>query len=360
MEKPSLISRDESSAIKGLLMLLIIFGHTSMLTTNFATGDRTYLWNWLYTFHVFVFFILPFIYGYKRKRNMVETRIGGGIDYQEVIAEFKRNLVKLFIPYVWFCIISGVLFLFIGGGTFNPKGMIYAIVFGNQPALGQYFGFNLLWFLPAMLAMLTLRSIYYNSNKHIRISIVAISLILWGLWFFRVFDITVASTYVPFAISQGFYFIIFGLLSRWLIEKHWPNKYVIPIVLLLIALFTWIDWKPIKLPHFSLYAVMRMLMPVLVFMFLYVFRNLLSKSKLLKLIGTYSLQIYLIHVFIINALNVLFLHFTKESVGLGVVIYVLTIIISIVLAMIMVKVPIINKVLFPKEWWFSKDKAREN
>ena len=358
MEKPSLISRDESSAIKGLLMLLIIFGHTSMVTTDFATGDRTYLWKWLYTFHVFVFFILPFIYGYKRKRNVVEG--GGRIDYQEVILESRRNFVKLFIPYMWFCVISGILFISVGGGEFNPRGMVYAFVFGNQSALGQYFGFNLLWFLPAMLALLTLRSIYYNSNKYVRISIVAISLILWGLWFFRVFDISVASTYVPFAISQGFYFIIFGLLSRWLIEKHWPNKYVIPVVLLLIALFTWIDWKPIKLPHFSLYAVMRMLMPVLVFMFLYVFRNLLSKSKLLKLIGTYSLQIYLIHVFIINALNVLFLHFTKESVGLGVVIYVITIIISIVLAMIMVKVPIINKILFPKEWWFSKDTTREN
>lgn len=355
MEKPSLITRDESSAIKGLLMLLIIFGHTSMLTTNFATGERTYFWKWLYTFHVFVFFILPFIYGHKRKRNVIETPTGGCIDYHEVIFELKHNFVKLFIPYVWFCVISGVLFLSIGGGDFNPKGMIYAFLFGKQSALGQYFGFNLLWFLPAMLALLTLKSIYYNSNKFVRISIVAISLILWGLWFFKVFDINKASTYVPFAISQAFYFIIFGLMARWLIEKHWPNKYVIPIVLLLMVIFTWIDWKPIILPRFSLYAIMRMLMPVLAFMIFYGIRNLLSKSKVLKLIGTYSLQIYLIHVFIINALNVLFLHFTKESVGLGVLIYVLTIIISIILAMIMVKVPIINKILFPKEWWFSKE-----
>ena len=358
MEKPSLITRDESSAIKGLLMLLIIFGHTSMLTTNFATGERTYFWNWLYTFHVFVFFILPFIYGHKRK--VVETRIEGSVDYQQVVFEFKHNFVKLFIPYVWFCVISAFVFLSIGGGDFNPKGMIYAFLFGKQSALGQYFGFNLLWFLPAMLALLTLKSIYYNFNKFVRICIVTISLILWGLWFFKVFDISKVSTYVPFAISQAFYFIIFGLMARWLVEKHWPNKFVIPIVILLIGLFTWIDWKPIILPHFSLYAVMRMLMPVLVFILLYVIRNLLSKSKLLKLIGTYSLQIYLIHVFIINALNVLFLHFTKESIGLGIVIYVLTIIISIVLAMIMVKVPIINKVLFPKEWWFTKDKTREN
>ena len=129
MEKPSLITRDESSAIKGLLMLLIIFGHTSMLTTNFATGERTYFWNWLYTFHVFVFFILPFIYGHKRK--VVETRIEGSVDYQQVVFEFKHNFVKLFIPYVWFCVISAFVFLSIGGGVFNPKGMLYAFVLIN-------------------------------------------------------------------------------------------------------------------------------------------------------------------------------------------------------------------------------------
>lgn len=362
MEKGSLIGRDESSAIKGLLMLLIIFGHTSMVTTDFATGERTYLWNWLYTFHVFVFFLLPFIYGYKC-RGMYNCKPSRAcIDYKEVAIDFKHNFIKLLIPYVWFCVISGTLFISIGGGAFNPNGMIYAFLFGEQSALGQYFGFNLLWFLPAMLALLTLRSIYYNSNKYVEISIVVISLLLWCFWFFWVFDIKVAGTYVPFAISQGFYFIIFGLMARWLVEKRWPNKYkyVIPVVLLMIVVLTLIDWKPIILPSFRLYAVMRMLMPVLVFMVLYEFRNLLSKSKLLKLIGTYSLQIYLIHVFIINALSVLFLHFTKESVGWGVVIYVLTIFVSILLAMVMVKVPIINKILFPKEWWFPKKKVCRN
>lgn len=160
MEKPSLITRDESSAIKGLLMLLIIFGHTSMLTTDFMTGERTYFWNWLYTFHVFVFFILPFIYGHKRKRNEVETRADGFlVDYSYVAAEFKHNFIKMFFPYLWFCVISAFVFLSIGYGVFNPQGMLYAFVFGEQSALGRYFGFNLLWFLPAMLALLTLKSI---------------------------------------------------------------------------------------------------------------------------------------------------------------------------------------------------------
>ena len=69
---------------------------------------------------------------------------------------------------------------------------------------------------------------------------------------------------------------------------------------------------------------------------------------MLKFIGIYSLQIYLVQVFVVNALSVLFLHFTDESIGLGVVIYVLTLLISVGLSLLMVKVPIINKILFPK------------
>lgn len=76
---PSLISRDESTAIKGLLMLLIVFGRTGMLTTDFATGSRTFFWNWLYSFHVYVFLILPFIYGYKRNKSVANTnKVTGG------------------------------------------------------------------------------------------------------------------------------------------------------------------------------------------------------------------------------------------------------------------------------------------
>lgn len=73
---PSLISRDASTAIKGLLMLLIVFGHTGMLTTNFVTGDRTILWHWLYSFHVYVFLILPFIYGYSKKEDVSGSNSG--------------------------------------------------------------------------------------------------------------------------------------------------------------------------------------------------------------------------------------------------------------------------------------------
>lgn len=43
MNTNSLISRDASTAIKGLLILLIVFGHVGMLNTDFVTGEKTFL-----------------------------------------------------------------------------------------------------------------------------------------------------------------------------------------------------------------------------------------------------------------------------------------------------------------------------
>ena len=155
---PSLISRDESAAIKGFLMLLIIFGHTGLLTTNFQTGERTFFWHWLYSFHVYIFFILPFIYGYRRKcpssQNTKKTTL---IDIPPILCDLKHNLLKIGVPYCWFFVISLLVFITVGKGQYNFLGVLYAFFFGNQPLMDQYIGFNFMWFLPAMLALTILK-----------------------------------------------------------------------------------------------------------------------------------------------------------------------------------------------------------
>lgn len=340
----SLISKDASTAIKGLLMLLIIFGHSGMLTTDFATGQKTFFWHWLYTFHVYVFFILPFIYGYQRQNEC------GWSGARYVVKDLKHNLIKIGVPYCWFFLFSAIIFVFVGGGTLDLKGMLYAFVFGNEPLMDQYIGFNFMWFLPAMLSLMTLKSVWYNSKPIVRYVIVFVSIVLWVLAIIKVLPQYTLGMYVPFAISQAFYFILWGLLARWLTEKRFSPYMQLPVVLLLIGACTVLLYysKAFAGSVVAVWIIPKLVMPVLMFLLLYSMRNQLGKSKVLKFIGAYSLQIYLVHVFVINALSMLFLHFTKESIGLGVVIYVLTLLISIGLALVMVKVPIINRVLFPK------------
>lgn len=217
--------------------------------------------------------------------------------------------------------------------------------------MDQYIGFNFMWFLPAMLALTTLKSVYYNSNSKIKVGIIIVSLTLYALAIFKVVSQYKVGMYVPFAISQAFYFIILGLVSRWLTEKQILAKWQIPVEVLLIGMCTVLVYYRNELSgsNLNVYTAIRLLMPVLVFLFLYGIRNLLGKSKVLKFIGTYSLQIYLVHVYVLNTLSVLFLHFTQQSISLGVVIYVLALAISTGLALVMVKVSVINRLLFPVE-----------
>lgn len=348
-EKPSLISRDASTAIKGLLMLLIVFGHTGMLTTDFATGSKTFFWQWLYTFHVFVFLILPFIYGYNKKSGVPEKQTGKCIEIRQVLIDLKHNLVKIGVPYCWFFLLSAGVFVTIGGGKFDPLGMLYAFFFGNEPLMDKYIGFNFIWFLPAMLALTTLKSLYYNSSKTVKIVIVSISIVLWVLAIFKIVSKPTVGMYVPFAISQAFYFIVLGLLARFIVKKQWPIKVLMPIVVLLVCAMTVLLYYRKEIHTImNLHTIIQLVMPVLMFVLLYSIRVILAKSKVLNFIGTYSLQIYLVHVFVLNGLEILSLHFMGKSFGLGIAIYVVALGISCGLALIMIKVPLVNKLLFPK------------
>ncbi len=349
-KEPSLISRDASTAIKGLLMLLIVFGHTGWITTDFATGNRTFFWHWLYTFHVYVFLILPFIYGYSKKSNISDKLVcvDKHIDIQKVKNDLRHNLIKIGVPYCWFFLFSAIAFVTVGGGQFDLKGMLYAFFFGNEPLMDRYIGFNFMWFLPAMLALTTFKSVYYNSCFKVRVGIVVISLTLWVLAIFKILSRHTIGMYVPFAISQAFYFIILGLTARYIIEKQWPKKSLMPIVVLLIGALTVLLYYRGEIHTIiDLHTTIRLVMPILMFLFLYGISDLLAKSRILSFIGTYSLQVYLVHVFVINALVVFFTHFTEQSIGLGIVIYLLALGISCGLALVMVKVPFINNVLFP-------------
>ncbi len=330
-------------------MLFIVFGHTGWITTDFATGNRTFFWHWLYTFHVYVFLILPFIYGYRKKANVDKHPMDWAkfIDIHCVVNDIKHNIVKIGVPYCWFFLFSAIIFVTVGGGQFDLKGMVYAFFFGNEPLIDKYIGFNFMWFLPAMLALTTLKSVYYNSNKTVKVVIVSISIVLWVLAIFNVVSKSTVGMYMPFAISQAFYFIILGLVARFIIEKLWSKKILMLIVVLLIGALTVLLYYSSEIHTIiNLYTAIRLVMPILMFLFLYGICDLLDKSRILKFIGSYSLQIYLVHVFVINALVVLFTHFTEQSIGLGIVIYVLALGISCGLALVMVKVPFINKVLF--------------
>lgn len=348
----SLISREASTAIKGLMILLVVLGHTEMLNTDFATGEKTFFYIWFHYFRVAIFMILPFIYGYKQTDGGEHAfeKNGWCVEMQNVWSDLKRNLIRIGIPYCWVFAFSVLMFVTIKGGSFDPQGVLYTFISGYQPLMSKYIGFNFVWFLPAMLALTTLKSLWYNSSRRVRGCLLTVSVVLWLLAIFRILPQRIPMYYVPFSLSQAFYYLLLGLVARQLVKRLSLKKALPWIVLLIVALTVMMYFQRMghfpRVIHYS--AFFRLVFPVLMFLPIYAMGGWLSKSKFLTFAGKYSFQIYLVHVFVINALEVVLLHFFNQSIGLGIVIYVVALAISSGLAVLMVKVPVINKVLFPK------------
>lgn len=347
---PSLISRDASTAIKGLMMLCIVLGHTEMLTPGYASGERSFLYYWLYSFHVFIFFILPIIYGSK-KRSILGGKL---VDFQSVKEDLIHNFVKIGVPYFWFFLLSALIYIFVGKGEFNFFGLLYAFFFGNEPLIDKYIGFNFMWFMPAMLALLAIKSVWYHSALIVRKIIVSVAVVLWVLVIFKVITRYQVGMYVPFALSQGFCFIIYGLIARWIIERHIPNNRLVPTMLALIAVmlvllyFVHFERSLRSIVLVDVSAAIRLVMPISIFLLLYCWRNILAKLRLLRFIGRYSLQIYLVHVYVINVLIMLSLQYLEPSLGLRAVVVLAATAISAGIAVVMVNNHFINCFVFPK------------
>ena len=150
MLEKTIVSREESNAIKGLLILLIALGHNSILsfTWNGCEAVGAYFHrNWLYQFHVYVFFMLPFIYNEQpyRKGNL------------------RKYAIRMLWPYIWICLICLAMSLCVLGNPFNGwANLTWTLISGNITLLGLNIGSQFPWFLMTMFALMLLKDLYYS------------------------------------------------------------------------------------------------------------------------------------------------------------------------------------------------------
>ncbi len=150
----SLIARKHSTQIKGLLMLLIIIGHNAILMEH--NGDFT-LKSFLYSFHVWAFFILPFLYP-------IPT-----LSKEKIV----RNAKRLLLPYTLLFVLFLIGYSILSHKTPEIKNTLLAFLSASQILLKDTIGFRLLWFLPTMFIVLLARDYYFYQNKYIRLLIIA-------------------------------------------------------------------------------------------------------------------------------------------------------------------------------------------
>lgn len=147
-----IVSREESNAIKGLLILLIALGHNSILSFAWDGCEHVEAYfhrNWLYQFHVYVFFMLPFIYNEQpyRKGNL------------------RKYAVRMLWPYFWICLICLAVSVLIGAPFNGWANLAWTLVSGNIDLLGINIGAQFPWFLMTMFALMLLKDLYYSLSR---------------------------------------------------------------------------------------------------------------------------------------------------------------------------------------------------
>lgn len=148
----SLLSTDESLALKRLMILLVLLRHNTYLMTYM------YAYKLLYSLHVYAFFYLPLLYNHKK---------------ESLLHSLSKNLL-LYIPYTF---VFALLLIINIKTSFNVKytNIHLAYIYESTSHFFKIGGF--LWFVSTLFSLLLLKQIYYMGNNICRYSMLTISFI---------------------------------------------------------------------------------------------------------------------------------------------------------------------------------------
>lgn len=294
MNKKISINRDESGAIKGLLIFLIVLGHNALFT-NSIKGSFEYL----YTFHVQSFFVLPFLYGVSKKSSFKES--------------FKKNFARLYYPFLLFFIVLSFVFHITGSSNIdmnklveiNDNKILYyvnTLLTGNFYLIDYFSGFQYLWFLPVMFSMCIIKETI-GKNKLTNILVLIIGLISYIVFFVFMYKKPydgninfILMLFSPFAVLQGCGAYFLGKLCISLINNRFYNiiTRTCALLFLCLSIVYIVVVSQGTIDEEFLWA-LRFIMPILFIGTLYCIRKHLAKFQLFQELGNNSFPIYIIH-----------------------------------------------------------------
>lgn len=330
------ISQEASNAIKGLLIALVVLGHNSILCRVWdgcTTTAPLFHWRWLYTFHVYCFFLLPSIY------NKFPYRKGN----------LRKYALRLLYPYAWICAICVVLSLFVMGNPFKGwTNLAQAMIWGSDKLLDENMGLNFPWFLPAMFMLLLMKDFYYSAGERLKKIFVGSGVLLWVVVIVTGVKFSTLGTYVPFALVPALRLLPVCLLCVWLtgkidftIKSRWGLAIVFTLLSILLWCFYHYDIRPGRMVFYFV-------TPVSAFLLLLSIRDYLAKSRLLVALGKMSLPIYLYHVIVFNGLLIAVKHFHCPPTLIdGMIVLFITLAVSYLGAWLTTRIPFLQKLLYP-------------
>jgi len=283
-------------ALKGLLIILIVIGHNTLLTSAVPYLDWV-----LYNFHVGAFLLLPFLF------------VADDFTWPSI----RDKLVRYLWPYLIFVIGTFLIHynMYWAGNISSPvitlKVITNALIFSNALSLKAATGFALFWFLPALTSLLIIRS--FVCSLQTKFALVAMVILMAALWLVFYSDIRV--DFLPFGIVIALYMLPVGMAAGILAGILLMNRHQFTILLLSIGVFVFLQvisitgdtrinvgsnqfqqhesWDIILL-HVSL--------QITGFVMCLLLSRYLTKIPFLQLVGKHSLLIYLTHSLIYQAL----------------------------------------------------------
>ena len=287
----SLLDKKTSTIVKGVLILLIILGHNSILMHTQNGDTPILLYRYLYHYHVYCFLILPMLYNVPV------------ITYNRL----KKDFSHLFKPYV-FLFIALVSYQLILGERINPERVFEAFISGNEPLIKDALGASFPWFLPTMFSFIILRNTLCWRPKLLKI-VFAISLAVYLLTrVLNVFSLYTFNYFLGCMVALAYFSV--GIVVRkiyfYLTNKNEYIKFVYLLAAISTALF-FIYYRTNNMElWFSLNA--WVIMPVSVFISLLCIIEASKDFKFLyvfECLGKLTLPIYVFHMFIYNAILLL-------------------------------------------------------
>lgn len=290
----SLLTRDESASLKGLLIFLIVLGHNSLFC-NAIEGFQSFI----YCFHVQCFFVLPFLY---------PSKLLSGSSIRDLFFKLYWPFITIFILYsIVFKIVAPYIppqgyAYFISDNDDGILNFIRTIFTGNWFMIEFFSGFQYLWFLPVMFSCLVWKQIVEHAaicrKNTIVILLMALSLLCYVMFFVFMYsapyglDINHSILqFSLFACLQGLGILLISYIIRTICERYKDGQLWVWMLLFCVSLFLYI----ITYCNDTTIWMLRGVMPIIVFVILFGLRKQFSSLSFLKRLGEQSFLIYLIH-----------------------------------------------------------------
>lgn len=304
------LSKEESTNIKGLLILLIVIGHNHVLAPQ-----GSFLMDWLYCFHVLVFFILPFFYNYRSKKISTEYMID--------------LIIRNWVPYFFTTFIALTASVIFNKNFEVNKMIIFAFFNGSTSMTSQYLGAIFLWFLPTYCTF-NLLLVVAHQYKLIKI----IGLLAGGICWLLTWDqFEWLKLHSLFGIPMAIKCFSLGCMCQWIFQRRYIPYIGAVVFMILTVLF----YKQRTITFSTI------IWPISAFGFILTIQRILN-NRLFQILGKYSLIIYLIHVFIYQFIE----HIARQNLISGIFNLILTLIISILIAFTIERNEFIRKLYTPR------------